>query len=481
MLCTVVSGAVIYVDDDAAGGGNGQRWATAYKYLQDALYEPPSIGDEIWVAAGTYKPDQDEGGNVTPGLRSETFELINDVTIYGGFAGYGASDPNERDIELYETILSGDLDANDTPGLDPCDLWDDPNRGENSYHVVTGSGTDETAVLNGFTITAGNTFSDSGGGMYNYTGSPTVTNCTFIGNLSSGGGGMCNVEGSNPPVTNCTFIGNSADDSGGGMYNSDNSSPTLTNCMFTGNSAGRGGGMRNWNDSNPTVNNCTFIGNSASYGGGMCNWDSSSPVVTNCTFSRNTASGYGGGMCNFDNISPVVTNCMLWSNSALSGPEIFDDLTSSTTVSYSDIQGGWGGAGSNNINSVPLFVDPNGLDGIIGTEDDNLRLKHSSPCIDAGDNTPVTEPNDLDGRPRIVDGDCDTAATVDMGAYEFSWVYIGDFEGDDCDVDFGDFSVLALNFGQDNPAIDIAPFLDPDGIIDFKELLVLAQHWLAGK
>jgi len=66
------------------------------------------------------------------------------------------------------------------------------------------------------------------------------------------------------------------------------------------------------------------------------------------------------------------------------------------------------------------------------------------------------------------------------GAYEFDWLYVGDFQGDDCDVDLRDFSVLALNWQQDNSAIDIAPFAKPDGIIDFNELIVIANHWLNG-
>ena len=126
-----------------------------------------------------------------------------------------------------------------------------------------------------------------------------------------------------------------------------------------------------------------------------------------------------------------------------------------------------------------MFVDPNGVDGIIGTEDDNLlRLQYNSPCIDAGDNS-VVDPNstDLDGLTRIVDGDCDATATVDMGAYEFDWLYIGDFAGG-CDIDLEDFSVLAQSWQMDDPAIDIAPFLNPDGLIDLKELLILTAHWL---
>jgi len=84
---------------------------------------------------------------------------------------------------------------------------------------------------------------------------------------------------------------------------------------------------------------------------------------------------------------------------------------------------------------------------------------------------------DFDGLPRFVDGDCDTAATIDMGAYEFDWLYVGDFEGD-CDIDLGDFGILSQSWQQDDPAIDIAPYLDPDGIIDLRELLIMSDHWL---
>ena len=55
-----------------------------------------------------------------------------------------------------------------------------------------------------------------------------------------------------------------------------------------------------------------------------------------------------------------------------------------------------------------------------------------------------------------------------MGAYEFDWLYIGDFEGDDCDVNLGDFAAMAQSWLQDNSDIDIAPYPDPDGVIDLK-------------
>ena len=202
--------ATIYVNADASTGGDGDSWATALKYLQDALNDAES-GDEIWVAEGTYKPDQDEGGNVTPGNRTEKFRLINGVAIYGGFPPGGGEwyerDPNDPNNE---TILSGNIGA---AGI----------RSDNSYHVVAGGGTDETAVLDGFIITAGNANGSGarrrGGGMYNNNSDPTLTNCTFIGNRASGaGGGMYNLNSSNPTVTNCTFSDNSANN-GGGMHN----------------------------------------------------------------------------------------------------------------------------------------------------------------------------------------------------------------------------------------------------------------------
>ncbi|GAF98537.1 unnamed protein product, partial [marine sediment metagenome] len=257
------------------------------------------------------------------GDRLATFQLLNGVALRGGYAGCGADDPDERDIAAYETILSGDLFGDDGPDFE--------NNIENSYHVVTGSGTDETAIIDGFTITAGNADGVScphnlGAGMHNDLGSPTVTNCTFSGNVAGHGGGMYNSYNSSPTVSNCTFSGNSAG-TGGGMCNC--GSPTVTNCTFSGNSAYYyGGGMYNCLDSSPTVINCTFSGNLAGYGGGMNNLSSS--TVINCTFSGNLA-GYGGGMHN-DTGSLTVINCTFSGNLANYGGGIRNNATSDLTI-----------------------------------------------------------------------------------------------------------------------------------------------------
>jgi parallel beta-helix repeat protein len=337
------------------------------------------------------------------------------------------------------------------------------NDAENSYHVVTGSGTDDTAVLDGFTITAGNANGsdpyNSGGGMYNNAGSPTVSNCTFLSNKAGNGGGMANCSSSNP---------------------------TLTNCRFSGNRAGFGGGIYNYfSFSNPTMVNCNFTGNFGNTGGGMYNY-LSIPVLSNCTFADNSADS-GGGMCNDSFSDTVLTNCILWGDA----PEEVIALNSSTpVVTYSDVQGSWAGTG--NIDTDPCFVqsgcwDDNGTAG--DSNDDSwvagdYRLRPDSPCIDVGDNNSVpADVNDFDGHPRIVDGDCNDSEIVDMGAYEFSWTYLGDFDGD-CNVDLPDFSVFGLAWlsGQgDGHYNQICNIGEPvDLYIDWRDLGVFTNNWLAG-
>jgi hypothetical protein len=170
--------------------------------------------------------------------------------------------------------------------------------------------------------------------------------------------------------------------------------------------------------SSPRLTNCSFRGNTGGDGGGVYNDYSSSPTVSNCTFAGNMASpGLGNGLYNGPYSSSNLTNCIVWDGSSNA---IYSYGSGTSTVTYSDVQGGFAGIG--NINADPLFIDADGPDNIYGTADDNLRLQPSSPCLDAGSNAavPAGATTDLEGNARFIDipGAHDPGAIVDMGAYE---------------------------------------------------------------
>ena len=380
ILCVIQTALadIIYVDQSRPGAGNGTTWKRAYPDLQDAIGSAVST-DRIFVAQGTYTA----GTN-----RSDSFQLKNGVEILGGYAGYIEPNPDDRDINAYPTIMTGDLNDNDGPNFS--------NYDENSYHVVYSDSVNATAILDGFTITGGNadgTYPDyRGGGLYNYKASPTIRNCTFINNMaSSAAAGMLNYYNtSNPTLTKCAFIGNLSGGSGGAIESS--GSLTLINCLLHGNTADSSGGALR---------------------------SSRLATLINCTITENTTTNYSGGGIFALGTLPTLTNCILWANtdadSATIEEEQFSVYSGTPAINNSCIQG-WTGAygGTGNTGGDPLLADVDGADNIIGTSDDTVRLLPGSSALDTGDNSavPGSLTTDLDGNPRIVNG------TVDMGTYE---------------------------------------------------------------
>ena len=107
LIASSASATVIYVDKDAAEGGDGSSWSSAYKYLNDALdYVDNRSGTyELWVAEGSYYPD--EGNRYNNDDQNSTFLIPNTVSaIYGGFFGDETS-PDQADGSKYLTTLSG--------------------------------------------------------------------------------------------------------------------------------------------------------------------------------------------------------------------------------------------------------------------------------------------------------------------------------------------------------------------------------------
>jgi len=297
-------------------------------------------------------------------------------------------------------------------------------NGNDAGSVIIFSSGDADSTVTGFTITNGS--AASGGGIYCNSTSPTIRNCVITENSAANGGGIYNYS-ADPDIINCVFNDNSASGSGGGIYNCYESNANLTNCVFYSNSA-------------------TYCGGAAINDGLL------TAKFTNCTLTKNTATS-GGGIYVTEYTSTTIKNCILWDDT---GGEI--DITTeyaSATISYSDIEGcggsanwdsGFGTDGGGNIDSYPYFADSSDADGsdnIFATSDDGLVPLYSSLCIDDGNNTGISEPNDIKMDARIFNG------TVDMGAYEFRTCDVIYVDTDAAGNDDGTSWVDAYNDLQD--------------------------------
>ncbi|MDO8632276.1 MAG: right-handed parallel beta-helix repeat-containing protein [Phycisphaerales bacterium] len=371
------------------GAGIGNTWGTACN-LDYALSHGVS-GDSIWVKKGTYYR-----GGVGP------VPLNWGVKLIGGFAGT-ESYASQSNPTLNLTILHGGLsDTDPSP------------RGR----VVVSGTYDSNAptnvpLLRGFKIMNGKTADDDfdGGGGMRLDYSALIVRCEFAGNQALWAGAAVAIHGDGfPSFVNCAFHDNgvasdalnidvdAAPIAGGALY-SYSGRATFVNCLFYNNKAGEGGALWiNWL-SNPTFTNCTFVKNHSKVNPGGAIYDS-------------------GG-------TTTARNCIFWNNTMPLllvdfGTQIYDP-ESGTLVSYSDVQGGWGGTA--NFNLDPLFVNP----GV-----DYYQLQQNSPCKNSGNNsalpfdlgdldwdTDVSEviPKDLVPSQRRV------GVNVDVGAYEYQELF----------------------------------------------------------
>ncbi len=452
-------GSVIYVNKNAIGNNTGNCWQNAFVNLQDALTIANS-GQEIWVAQGTYKPD--EGMNITSGDRTVAFSMKNEVSILGGFNGTETV-KTDRDWKNNTTTLSGDIGITNSST-------------DNSYQIVFNKNVNRTAVLDGFTIEEGNAngnftngrFVNGGGGMYNDANdnsglvtSPTVYNCTFQNNLGNKGGAIYNdaTRGTTDPYfENCVFQNNEAGSGGGAIYQysnhtNSNADIELVNCKFLHNlTIGSSGGaiyleafQNGISATHAGITNCVFLNNNApnpdTGNGGAIYFlnreDSSTTLtITNSTFRLNSASIAGGAIYgtrtnpNLGTANASMYNSIFWNNNSFDTREIsftvtttgnptgatgtiyhciYDDRNSNTVLQFEsdNVYRGLTDGGGNN--------DGNGFPSSLFFKDDYLIGQSCHPAIDAGDNTAPNlslSTTDLEGNTRIVN------TTIDIGAIE---------------------------------------------------------------
>lgn len=316
----------IYVNASASGNNDGTSWENAFNTL-DAALTASSDGDEIWMAAGNYTPEDSGLGALS------TFMITKSIGIYGGFAGT-ENNKNERVRDENEVILNGDILGNDTDG----DFF--TNKGDNVYHIVdVPSSPDVEVTLDRLSFAYGATLADFddnfehhlGGGLRSYART-TVNDCTFYQNFSRGGSGVALIgqNANNSRVEGCNFYNNYASEQSAGVLLAGLFEGQVIRSSFTNNTTNRGtiypiysntiiidscfvadntctdptgfgAGMFFWQSVNCLLQRTTVRGNNCGNGTGFyvdgreLSEGTPSLTVSACAFENNEAEGYGGG------------------------------------------------------------------------------------------------------------------------------------------------------------------------------------------
>lgn len=432
LLCANAIASTIYVNKNATGANNGTSWTNAYTTIETA-FANSIVGDQIWVAAGVYKPAGTS--------RSTTYLIPNGVAVYGSFAGTETA-LAQRDLSGgATTTLNGDIN---TVGV----------QTDNCYYVVRFTNASSLTVLDGFKIVNGyNNSSVYGGAIYNSGGQPTIRNCEMIANYAAKGGAFGNstIDSNVTTLVNCKIRNNSAGE-GGGIFNN-SGILKLINCDVTSNTANYGGGIHVEFDQ-VIIDRTILSGNSASETGGAIYLDNAacSTEIYNSLMVGNFANDESvlGMNSAFSNPEySKIVNCTIANNRNTStdanlsfiitlpynGAAFHNNIMTNNTAPRALLNGtvvnciidmGFVPASQTGVTTVaPSFMMANIPAAAPFAHDGyNYRLNSGSAGINSGNNSMVNPLYTLDlaGAGRIAN------TTVDIGAYEFGSLGNGVFE-----------------------------------------------------
>jgi hypothetical protein len=284
---------------------------------------------------------------------------------------------------------------------------------------------DGTLKLIGVTV-SGNTTTDypGGGGIYNsggagFQGILDITNSVISSNGCpvGSGGGIFNYYGT-VTLTNTTVAGNTASDSAG---IASNGVLSLTDVTVSGNTAstGDGGGIANGSIGTATLTNVTLSSNKAPNSGGAGMYNDGTATLTNVSIDNNIASDKGGGIESDLASHITIVNTILAGNSVTgsgaTGPDAYGTFNSlgHNLIGKTDASTGWNGGDFAGTIAHPLAAKL-GVLANNGGPTQTLLPFAGSAAIDHGFNAliPKNITTDQRGLPRIANG------TVDIGAVE---------------------------------------------------------------
>ena len=349
--------------------------------------------------------------------REATITLKDNVSIYGGF--YGNEDSlYKRNFNINQTTISGDfLNRND--------------KSFYSYHVVSAINVNNSAVIDGFTITNGaaafvtnSTESQvDGGGIYCSCASPVFNNLIIKNNGASNNGGGVYMEFANLNIANTIIYDNNATSAsykgGAGMYLKYSKSK-ISNSKIISN---QGVGIFLQNSDQQIINSIISNNVSDDNGAGIYCTESS-PIVINTIISNNKSNGSDGGAGVYinDNSNPQIYNSILVNNTGKKGNSFYMSSYSTNAsfkVCSSLVQGGNVYGIPNYINNIDVFPRFTNPSVIIGYDKNAINSDWSllpcSPLIDKGNNSYFTSNilKDIIGNARINND------TIDIGPFEF--------------------------------------------------------------
>ena len=341
-----------YVKPTATGTGDGSSWDNASGDLQKMIDDladnnVSQQAGEVWVAAGTYKPQS----QLISGMNySASFRMRDGISVYGGFAGDETS-KQERDkgtmpwdftnvtvleAAYYESKLAW-TNSKWTVGSDSRHVvWFAPMSGESDFTRIT--------TLDGVTVQGGyaqgNTGlddfkTDRGAGVYMDGANTYLTNCIVRENYATGNGGGVYLK--NGRVQTSLIYNNNADADGGAVYVENRG--LVYRSMLTNNSALNGAGVYLYNGAEASsddpdhpeylilstcvVSNNTVRGNGAVYcdKGGvlMQNTITNNSCVT-ATDATDVNASQTGGI--YVDEYALVLNSVLWNNQMQGGTNI---------------------------------------------------------------------------------------------------------------------------------------------------------------